>query len=626
MAIYRGPGGAGDATADATSTAALALAAANEAEASATSAASSATAAANSATAADTSADEAATSATNAAGSATTASTAATNASTYATNASTSASNASTSATAAASSASSASSSASAASTSASNASTSASNASSSASTASTQATNASNSASSASTSATNAASSATAAAASATLAASYTPSQTSNSGKFLTTDGTSTSWGTVAYSALTGTVPTWNQNTTGSAATATTATNVSGGTASVTTLTTSSTVTLNGGTANGVTYLNGSKVLTSGSGFVFDGTNVGIGTSSPTTKLYINTSGAYSGATVTSDISTTALASRVALGNSVGSARFTINMLGGGGEVGYLGSEGNFPIYFQTNGTERARIDTSGNLGIGTTSPSTRLHAKGSGGTIATFERDASGTIAYFNRNTGGGNVGAIIGADSVAGYFAGGNSTSNMVYLDSVNNLAQFFTNNTERARIDSSGNFLVGKTTSADGTVGAVMQSTGRLAGAMAQSTSGFDTLTVYSTTASAYRFYVTMDGKINCTSTTIAGISDVRFKENIRDLDTGLSSIMALKPRKFDWKEGIGKNIKNDRGFIAQEFETVFPDLIGEWKDKPPEGEEPYKTVSPDLIPVLVKAIQEQQAIIESLKARLDAANL
>jgi hypothetical protein len=48
------------------------------------------------------------------------------------------------------------------------------------------------------------------------------------------------------------------------------------------TTLTTSSTVTHNGGTANGVAYLNGSKVLTTGSALVFDGTNLGIGTASP--------------------------------------------------------------------------------------------------------------------------------------------------------------------------------------------------------------------------------------------------------------------------------------------------------------------------------------------------------
>ena len=87
-----------------------------------------------------------------------------------------------------------------------------------------------------------------------------------------------------------------------------------------------------------------------------------------------------------------------------------------------------------------------------------------------------------------------------------------------------------------------------------------------------------------------------------------------------------TVQTLQPRKFDWKEGKGKNIKGDRGWIAQEFEQVFPDMIDTWKDEAPEGEEPYKSVRADLIPVLVKAMQEQQAIIESLKARLDAANL
>ena len=144
MAIYRGPGGSGDATTDASSEAIVASNKAAEAAASATAAASSATAAA--------------TSAANAATSETNASTSASSAGTYATNASTSASSAS-------SSASSASLSASAAATSASNAATSESNAS-------TSATNAATSASNASTSETNAATSATAAATSATNAA----------------------------------------------------------------------------------------------------------------------------------------------------------------------------------------------------------------------------------------------------------------------------------------------------------------------------------------------------------------------------------------------------------------------------------------------------------------------
>ena len=82
-------------------------------------------------------------------------------------------------------------------------------------------------------------------------------------------------------------------------------------------------------------------------------------------------------------------------------------------------------------------------------------------------------------------------------------------------------------------------------------------------------------------------------------------------------------MALKPRKFDWKEGKGKNIKGDRGFIAQEFEQVFPDLIDEWKDPAPEGEEPYKAVRADLIPILVKAIQELNAKVDAQAVEITA---
>jgi hypothetical protein len=130
-------------------------------------------------------------------------------------------------------------------------------------------------------------------------------------------------------------------------------------------------------------------------------------------------------------------------------------------------------------------------------------------------------------------------------------------------------------------------------------------------------------VYSTGATAFRFYVTMDGTVNATNTTISAISDQRLKENIRDLDAGLAEVLSLKPRKFDWKEGKGQDKKDVRGFIAQEFEQVFPDLIDEWKDPAPEGEEPYKSVRQDLIPVLVKAIQEQQAMIKSLEAKVAA---
>jgi hypothetical protein len=130
-------------------------------------------------------------------------------------------------------------------------------------------------------------------------------------------------------------------------------------------------------------------------------------------------------------------------------------------------------------------------------------------------------------------------------------------------------------------------------------------------------------MYSTVAGSYRFYVGYGGTIFATSTTITAISDQRLKENVQDLDVGLDKIMALKPRKFDWKPGKGKDIKGDRGWIAQEFEQVFPDMVDQWIDPAPEGEEPYKAVNADLIPVLVKAIQELKADLDATKAELAA---
>jgi len=178
------------------------------------------------------------------------------------------------------------------------------------------------------------------------------------------------------------------------------------------------------------------------------------------------------------------------------------------------------------------------------------------------------------------------------------------------------------TERARIDSSGNLLVGKTAVAVSTLGFEVRASGFVASSLAGSTNATDTLNVYSTGAGNYRFYVQMDGKINATSNTIAAISDIRLKENVRDLDFGLSEIMLLKPRRFDWKEGKGQDKKDVAGFIAQEFETVFPECVGTSKAGA-DGIE-YKNISHEtLIPTLVKAMQEQQALITALTTRITA---
>ena len=258
--------------------------------------------------------------------------------------------------------------------------------------------------------------------------------------------------------------------------------------------------------------------------------------------------------------------------------------------------------IAFTEGGAEAMRIDSSGNVGIGTSSPTNSL-------SINIPTSSTKGMSLNFNNA-------------SVASFT--GNSSTGEIRIGGVaaNWFPTFYAGTAEVGRFDTNGNLLVGKTAISNTTVGCENRADGSIWTTMSASTSGVSTLNVYSTGAGAYRFYVQMDGKISATNTTIAAISDQRLKENIQDIDVGLDAVMALKPRKFDWKTGKGKDIKNDRGFIAQEFQTVFPDMIEEWKDPAPEGEEPYKSVRADLIPVLVKAIQEQQQIINDLKARIE----
>jgi hypothetical protein len=177
-------------------------------------------------------------------------------------------------------------------------------------------------------------------------------------------------------------------------------------------------------------------------------------------------------------------------------------------------------------------------------------------------------------------------------------------------------------EAMRIDSSGNLLVGRTTTANTTVGSGLYSYGLIASSQSASTNANTSYDLYSTGAAAYRFYVGMGGTIFATSIVISAISDERLKENVRDIDTGLDAIMALKPRRFDWKEGKGQDKKDVAGFIAQEFENVFPECVSTSKAGG-DGIE-YKNINHEtLIPTLVKAMQEQQALITQLTARITA---
>ncbi len=378
------------------------------------------------------------------------------------------------------------------------------------------------------------------------------------------------------------------------------------------TTLAASGAVTLSGGTANGVPYLNGSKVLTSGSALVFDGSNLGLGvTPSATGASYKSFELGFAGiglnarsnATLDVDQGVYWTAGSAPLYASTGVAAAHYRMSSGthAWSVAPSGTAGNAITF-----TQAMTLNASGNLLLGTTTV-------GTSGTGLTMYGASQAEMRLQNSTTGTGTTNGIQLAAAGSDFYLWNFEAGSQI----------FGTSGVERARITSSGELLVGKTSASDSVVGFAVSASGYFTATSAGSTNATSTNHVYSTGAGAYRFYVGMGGTINATSTTITGISDQRLKENIRDLDDGLNVVMALKPRKFDWKAGKGQDIKNARGFIAQEFEQVLPDMIETWKDPAPEGEEPYKAVNANLIPTLVKAIQELHAIVATLQADVAA---
>jgi hypothetical protein len=106
-----------------------------------------------------------------------------------------------------------------------------------------------------------------------------------------------------------------------------------------------------------------------------------------------------------------------------------------------------------------------------------------------------------------------------------------------------------------------------------------------------------------------------------STTWAQVSDARIKENIRPISDSLNKILALNPCHFEYKTNLGKT---KTGFIAQEFEQVFSGHViespvsEEYKEFIPEEGETIKSIDADLIPYLVKAIQELKAEFDEYK--------
>ena len=448
-------------------------------------------------------------------------------------------------------------------------------------------------------------------------------------------------------------------------------------------TLAVAGSLTNSAGTANGVAYLNGSKVLTTGSALTFDGTSLGIGTASPGAKFelasgrakfvgnsdqynielkYNSTTGSawlgcpttdqmgfYLGAGGTEQMRLTSTG--LGIGTSSPESGFKLHVVGnafvqpasgtvgkvvvdnvdqrlvlgayfesGVGQYSFISSTnnaetGDIALRFRTGTTDRMTITNAGDVGIGTSSP----------GLFGVTQRNLSITApasqyALLQLQGGTGSTGGAIDF--------GDTSVRHAEIASLTGSILAFYTNGTnsgntvnERMRIDSSGNLLVG-TTSLVANAGAKL--TIRWDSANEQGVTLQTSSTTFNGTAINFRNSSGVEsGYILQAANSVSYVtsSDYRLKHDIHPMTGALAKVAALKPVTYKWNA----DGSDGEGFIAHELAEVAPQCVTREKDAvDAEGKPVYQGIDTSfLVATLTAAIQEQQAMITALTARVTA---
>jgi hypothetical protein len=279
--------------------------------------------------------------------------------------------------------------------------------------------------------------------------------------------------------------------------------------------------------------------------------------------------------------------------------------------------NDGALQIYTNgdSSGTAKVTVSSAGSMGVGTTTPGYKLDVNGdfkSGTSYLTGNTTFFSTAVNGAQNYGGSTIRIVGGTGtSAAGIQFGPADTNTTGARGRIGFLASANNGNPKEFAI-----------------IKGVLDSTG------ANTCNGsltFHTLNGDNATEAAVRMTIDGSGNIGAASgTNIYNASDARLKQNISSISGSLDSVLALNPVKFNWVDDFvpSENGKDMLGFVAQEVQTIVPEAVESFGANSifvgeTEIDNPLRVNEKFLIPVLTKAIQEQQAIIDSLIARIEA---
>ena len=343
--------------------------------------------------------------------------------------------------------------------------------------------------------------------------------------------------------------------------------------------------------TTNGVVYASSTSALATGSALTFDGTNLGVGTSSPTVKLQVNQTTGNNGIRILSSNATTQNMLQMYHTDSIAVI-----------ETSYLGSGGFKDIVLNSQG---------GNLGLGVTpsawSTVTALQIKNA----SVYGYSTSEAGVNQNAYYGSGNS-RYISAVAATAYrqISGAHSW----HISSGTPVADGAISFTQAMTLDASNNLLVGQTSAGLVNLNSFSVNIGSGTGAAGSFTANHVSGSASGNYYAIFGYSGGTIGSITQSSTTAVLFnvtSDQRLKENIVDAAPASSLIDAIQVRQYNWKsDGSFQRY----GFIAQELVIVAPEAV----HQPADPDDMMAVDYSKLVPMLVKEIQSLRKRILTLE--------